>query len=102
MDSTVTERAVRGNPIHERVGVEVARTRALAGRQLPVDAGRVRIADAAAVLNVAGAAGDGEREPVLQREDAANLPAAEQRFLYAAAVHVGAVAAERQVPEPRP
>ena len=73
------------------------RPRALAARQLPIDPGRIRIADAAAVLDVARTARDGDREAVLHREDAADLPAAEQRLGDAAAVHVGAIPPERQI-----
>ena len=55
-DGAVAERAAGGIAIDERVGVEVARPRALVGRQAPVVAGRIGIADAAAVLDRAAAA----------------------------------------------
>ena len=98
LDGAVSERVARWNAIDERVGVEVAGPRALVARQLPVDAGGVGIADAAAVLNVARTARHGERKPVLQREDAAHLPAAEHQVNDASAIEILSTLAERQIP----
>src|SRR5207247_9696100 len=80
LDGDEAERANGRNAIDERVGVQVARARSLVRWQAPVDTGRAGIADAAAVLNVAGTARHGEREAILQREDAAKLPAAQHQI----------------------
>src|SRR5207244_13395124 len=84
--------------VDERVGIEEVRTAALAARQAPVDSRRVRVTGAAAVLHVSGAACHRKWEPILQSQDAAQLPAAQYEIGHAAAIQPPAIFSDGDLP----
>src|SRR5438132_14282805 len=102
MDGAVAEDrdgSERRIAIDERVGIEEVRTAALAARQAPVDSCRVGITSAAAVLHVSGAACHRKWEPILQSQDAAQLPAAQYEIGHAAVIQPSAIFSDGDFPD---
>src|SRR5882672_2087563 len=101
MDGAVAEDrdgSERWIAIDKRVAIEPPRSAALAARQAPVDARRVGITSAAAVLHVSGAACHRKWEPILQGQDAAQLPAAQHEIGHAAAIQPSAIFSDGDFP----
>src|SRR4029453_11344323 len=99
-DGPISKWSARRVPVDKRVGIEPARARPFIAGQTPVDAGGIGITNAASVLDVSRSARHGERKAVLQREDAADLPAAEDGIGEIVRVHPSLLLAERQLPQP--
>src|SRR5947207_607448 len=86
--------------IDKRVGVEETGTGALVARQAPVHTRRVRITAAAAVLHDSRAAGYGQRETILHRQNAAKLPSSQHEICDTSAVHPSMGFTDRELPYP--
>src|SRR5215813_6993391 len=86
----VTVLRSKRKPVHECIGVEKMSSGSLASRKVRIGSCRIGITCSTTILNGSGTTQYGKRKTILQSEDAAELPTAQQL--------IGA--AKRQVPQP--